>query len=142
MDDEVQKRLVESADHIIKWAEQTGGKVEQFALEQAPLVCQEIVGWKMWSSLFLACVWVLIFIAAALFAAWLRRIAVKDEALPEDSQKMTWDNRCALHVISFLLVVLGTAGLIGGGSACCYDAVKAKVAPRLVILETLHGFTK
>ena len=122
MEEQVQKE-------VFDWLKTAAEKGADFVSTEAPLVAAEIVGWYFWSSVFLAIVFGL-FSAAFLIAGGLciQRAVKKDEPEPWFPTGM----------------MLGVAGLLFFVPVAVnsYFAVKAAVAPRLVIIDSLKGLAR
>ncbi len=54
----------ENINEAIDWLQQTGGRIEDFAMEQAPLYCQEIIQWTFWSGIIGGLIGFIFFISA------------------------------------------------------------------------------
>lgn len=113
MSPDTEKNINEAID----WLQQVGGSVQDFAVEQAPLYCREVIQWQIMSNTVGAAICALVLIAMV----WV--IKKFHEELEE------------LVLLPFFLGV-GTLIL---GVMCAVDAVKPVIAPRLVITEHLRG---
>jgi hypothetical protein len=133
MDEETKRRLLASLSNLIDWMEKAGQKGGDFVAEQAPLVAQEIVRWKLWSSVFIAVFMIVLLIAALVTVKW----AFKGFGTIEDKE-----TRVTMQVLSVLAGLALTIAVAIVVPVNAYEAIKAAVAPRLVILETLHGLVK
>ena len=126
MSEELQKRMMDYLDSLESTVQQGSG----FLVEQAPLVCQEYVDWVFWSGVLLAVPCAACAILLFAFAAWAARKAIKSKEA--DSQ---WWLAMALLVLFGLTI--GVPSVLGVG-----DAVKASVAPRVVVLEKLAELSR
>lgn len=131
MNEETQKQLLSWAKTA---AEKGGGWLEQ----ELPQFAAEIVAWHFWSNMFLLGIWLAI--AAVPLGLAITILVV--------SRKWSWlsggdpgDRLAATGVAAALLIA---ATLISSTSAGSYgyEAVKASVAPRVVILEYVRGAVK
>ncbi|WDI44761.1 hypothetical protein [Bremerella sp. P1] len=124
MDEQVKERLVDSLDKVMQWAE----GAEEFVLEQAPLVAQEIVAWKFYEGLcwgiVLATVIVAVLTAAAI-ACW---VIISNS---EDSEGKVF--AVFPPLFAAFPIVPATVCL----AQCVVQSVQACVAPRLVIIDYL-----
>ena len=121
MNQETEKNINEAID----WLQETGASVQDFAVEQAPLYCREVVAWELWSGVAGG----VLGIAVILVGLWLLRIG---RALI----------RCGNDCDAFLPMLGGVlASAIGAIilSESTPRAIKAAVAPRMVIVEHLRG---
>lgn len=121
MNPETEKNINEAID----WLQQTGGQLQDFAAEQAPLYCREVVAWEFWIGIAGS----LLGLAITLFGAWLVRKGMQLSRAPES---------CGEEV--FPLWLGGTA-VVASICVLCAMAprtIKAAVAPRLVIVEHLR----
>jgi hypothetical protein len=109
------------SDKVLQWME----AVETTAAEQLPLVCEEIIAWKIAMGWAGAAVVVLSILAVAV-ATGLVNWAYRDNY-------SRWDNTWFSFGISSVCALLPL--LIG--AFMVMDGVKAYLAPRLVILDQL-----
>lgn len=114
MDPELQKSLADLLAYVKKGAD--------FAVAQAPAVAQEIVAWELWSSVVLVCTGIVTLVTGFL--------AVR-------ATMRNYDNVAAgvFGIIAFPVGFVMTVVNI-------YFAVRAIVAPRLVIIEYLTTHIK
>lgn len=120
----------EKLNSLLDWVGETTKSAQGFVLEQAPLVAQEIVAWELWASV----VWVVFgAVGVACLATTARVCWVKAKNHePQDN----YDDTVGGFVVAVVFSMLGTLGLFFGVCAVqTVDAVKAKVAPRLVIVD-------
>lgn len=113
--------IQESAKGLIDWFTQTASASEDFIIEQAPLYAQEVVAWAFWSGVIAAAIgsFVLVLcLAASLWVLW--------KAKSEDDES---------YLVMFLPIVVVVAVSLGVTAPLVSQAVKAHVAPRVVILE-------
>jgi hypothetical protein len=123
MNDELQKQ----ASDIAGWLKESAAKGGDFLAEQAPLFAQEVVAWHFWSSVFLAIVFSVVGIALAISAFVCLRYSLQDGAS---------EGQCVCCGAAFCVCGLISMGcLLGAVPANGYEAVKAAVAPRIVIVE-------
>lgn len=118
-------------NEAINWLQQTGGSLQNFASEQAPLYCREVVAWEFWSGSIFGGIGValsVIGLAAAMrFVRWME----EDNGEPNSRTLPS----C---VIAMLCLILGPILAVDN----IPHAIKATVSPRLVIVEHLTGLRK
>ena len=118
-------------NEAINWLQETGGSLQNFASEQAPIYCREVVAWEFWSGAIFGSIGlalILIGIVAAMkFVRWMR----------DDDLEPTLRTVPAL-VVGLLCLILGPIM----ASTNIPRAIKSSVAPRLVIIEHLTGMKK
>lgn len=125
MDPKVNEQLAELLAFVKKGAEAT----TDFAVEQAPLVAREIVAWTFWEAL-AGCFFGVLCAAAALWCGKLAR---------------RWANcRDVGEEIMFPVVGAAAAGIVSVVvlTVNAPNAIKAAVAPRLVIIDYIGKITK
>jgi len=115
-------------NEAINWLQQTGGQIQDFAAEQAPLYCREVVAWEFWQGLTLSVIGLMIIIIP-LIALWRFRKWIK-----QDLENVGAGGFFSI-MGSIILTIVGFV-IIAGNAPC---AIKAVVAPRLVIVEHLRG---
>jgi hypothetical protein len=135
MEPEQAKQLNESMAQVLDWLKDTAEKGESFVMEQAPAVCQEIVAWEFWSNA-LAVVACLVGIAVSAVVA--RRWGYWCASLDYEQQNSYGPPVfivAALSAVASLVLIIPLWFSTG-------NAVKACVAPRLVIIEKVAGLLK
>lgn len=107
----------ESWPQLFEFVTDTLKDGKDFAVEQAPMVVQEYLHWQFAAAIFGA-----VFFGLLAVVVWAMAPRV-DEAMDADGEA-AFGLRC-VAALAFVLAV----GLNG------YDAVKVKVAPRIVLIE-------
>lgn len=118
MSPESEKNLNEAID----WLQQTAGSIQDFAVEQAPLYCQEVVSWTFWLGLLGTVAGILIIGFVVLCIRWCFKNPHND-AVPG-------------IVIASVFMSAAAAGFL---CTLTPRMVKAVVAPRVVVVEHLRG---
>lgn len=115
----------------IQWLQQTGGAVQDFAVEQVPLYCREVVAWQLWTGIAGVVAGMLILAAGGTLLR--KGFAImkegKGKGYCEREDPFGW------MLPAIILLACGTM-LVAGASL---KAVKAYVAPRMVIVEHLRS---
>lgn len=105
-------------------------QTKDFTIEQAPLIIQELLLWKFYSSMIYAAVWsaigILIGTLGKQFMAGLMQEGRSDE--------ITIVNTGRLIRLIGIFVVLVAISVNG------YTMLQVKVAPRVVLMEAVKGF--
>lgn len=129
MNDELQQRLTMYLDAI----EASASKAGDFVVEQTPLLAQEYLAWEFWSSVMLcaASALVLVVLCAVFLRVWWAVKAEKDFDFNDHPEMM-------FLVIPLLFVALGVGCVAHNGA----NAVKVKVAPRVVLMEKIAELSK
>lgn len=126
---------------LLEWLKQTAEKSAEFVEREAPLLATEIVAWHFWASAVWFCGFSVAFLVAATIAArayraWsLQPVMTPHYAVPADTITVTYG--FVIGISTFLAAVLF---MVTVGFA--HDAIKAAVAPRVVILEYVKGAVK
>lgn len=127
MDQEVKQRLLSLVDYLGAAAKDAA----TFTTEQAPLVARDIVAWELWSNASIAAM--LIVLATALVVV--ARVCWANEKKERNSEG-GWAFLCFIALAtSFTLACFAFFGYTT-------DAIKAVVAPRVVILEYVQKAVK
>lgn len=123
MNDELQAKLNESGAELIDWLRGVAEKGGEFVAEQAPLLAEEIVAWHFWSSVFMAVVLLLgaAFVFCVSAVIWFK------------ARRVFWDDYGPEPVLILPFIVVSL--LLVFAASNCYEAVKASVAPRIVLIE-------
>ena len=118
-------------NEAIDWLQQTGGSIQSFALEQAPIYCREVVAWEFWSGTIYAVVGAVMtavgVIAARKFIQWMHQ----DDGEPNGRT-----------LSAFTVAIVGLSAGVIMVLENTPRAIKAAVSPRLVIVEHLAGLRK
>jgi cytochrome c biogenesis factor len=127
----------QNINDAINWLQQTGGAIQDFATTQAPLYCQEVVAWTFWQNMAYTSIGLFLLILCALSAkqvrpAWREYKDSKPTIYEEPWAAIRWSILTAVFFVFGLIFVVENIG----------DTIKAKVAPRLVIVEHLRGLNK
>lgn len=122
MDAELQKRMLEYLDTL----EGTVKAGADFAADQVPLLAQEWLAWCFWSSVLGAAASIVVCLILG-FTCWMLG-RVKD---PNEGHVVAFIICCGLAVLLFI-----------PAAACTVQAVKVKVAPRVVLLEKISELAK
>lgn len=133
MNEHTEKNINEALD----WLQQTGGQIQDFATTQAPLYCQEVVAWTFWQGMSYVILGILLLAMSASFA---KKITPAYKEF-EKTRKTVFDEPWAAVRWSALTVVLFILGF-GFVAENIGDTIKAKVAPRLVIVEHLKSLNR
>lgn len=121
----------ENINEALNWLQETGSAVQDFALEQAPLYCQEVVAWMFWEGAIYSSAGLLLSIFGIVglikFLQW----------LPECDYEANEKTLPAL-IVTVIGIVAGPI-LIANNAP---QTIKAAFAPRLVIVEHLMNLRK
>ncbi len=124
MNPETEKNINEAID----WLQSTGGSIQDFASEQAPLYCQEVVRWELWSSAVGSAVGILMIVVGVVSGLLFVKFMREDEGEPNGRTLVT----CGIMFLSLIF------GLIASKDSAP-RLIKALTAPRIVIVEHLRG---
>lgn len=136
MNPETEKNVNEAID----WLQKTGGSIQDFAVEQAPLYCREVIQWELWSGA-VSCASGIVFAA---IGVKLLRVA-KKWSKEDAAKKAEAAKQGCYHSTSDAYIVPLLAGLIAlliSVLVLCESTpavIKVVVAPRLVIVEHLRS---
>ena len=118
----------QNINEAINWLQQTGTSIQDFALEQAPLYCQELITWEVVGGTAFAVFGLLLITAGALSARWgLKQPLCRYECMKEAA------------VVAVAAGGIAIAAGIPITTSNALDVTKAKTAPRVVIMEHLRG---
>lgn len=115
-------------NEAINWIQATSESVQDFATEQAPLYCREVVAWELWSGI-------------ALVSASVITLIIGLALLKKFWKATDNDEECILgSSIAFgIFILLPCIIVITHGAR---NSIKATVAPRVVIIEHLKDICK
>lgn len=118
----------QNINQAIDWLQHTGAQIQDFAIEQAPLYCREVIAWQFWSSAISGGAGITVTLIAVVafikFARWMK----EDDGEP--------------NARTIPAVCIAILGMIVGPILAMENipqAIKAAVSPRLVIVEHLRG---
>lgn len=123
--------LEANVNEALDWLQKTGGAVQDFAVEQAPLYCREVVAWEFWSGAVFGGIGLVLMaiglVALMKFIMWMK----EDECEPNG------------RTVPAFFVTTGCLAVgVAMASSNIPKAVKATVAPRMVIVEHLRNLPK
>lgn len=121
----------QNINEAIDWLQQTGGQIQDFATTQAPLYCQEVVAWTFWMGIICCGFAVVLLAIAATIGLKLPRWFKEDDY---DGSFRTVAGVIVCILAPFIAAIILTEHL--------GNTIKAKVAPRIVIVEHLRGLNK
>lgn len=132
MESERDEKLRESLSDVLQWVQLSAEQSKDFVIEQAPLVAQEFVAWTFWESVITAVAALL----SAVLSAWCCLLCVRkcnDERDAFGGPEWTMGSMlCACTTIGLCVLFLCSS----------LTAVKAKVAPRVLIIEKVSTLVK
>jgi small-conductance mechanosensitive channel len=112
---------------------------KEFAVEQAPIVVQEILAWGFWRGVLIA---VAGFAVAALFGTWLYKVLCPASGVDGDGYRYGRSSlepeACVGVAALFCVSILGFLAGVGG----LWDCLQVCVAPRLYVIEYLSSLVK
>lgn len=130
MNETAQQLITDAGAKVLEYLEATEG----FAVEQAPLLAQEIVRYGIWWHGGLACVFAVSFLMAAVVFLWAIRGTVKNK-WTGDGQWCVKDAYIIGCALSGVWMVIGLSVTLAEMSCL----LKALLAPRLYIIEQISG---
>ena len=119
-------RTSENINEAIDWLQKTGGVIQDFATEQAPLYCREVVAWEFWYGMTGGS----ISTAILLVGAYLVMRGVRAFKATTGDEELG----AILSLVGGIVVVIGVLMLL----TYAPHAIKAAISPRLVIVEHLR----
>ena len=123
----------ENIKTTLKWVGETAQEGKEFILEQAPLYARELLEWEFMQGVIMAAVYGVI-LASLIKAGLLLFKGIKNDK----PHYYNSDGKICLIAIICLISIFATIGLVY--NTC--QAIKAKTAPRVIIMEHLNGLTK
>ena len=121
MNEEMQDLTADTLGKVLEYVEATEG----FVIEQAPLLCQEMLAWGFWGHIAGACA--MAFLLCGLLAT---AIVVMRHI---DHNESDGTPEFVVCVVWFLTTMLSVGFMV----ECFYYVLKICVAPRLYIIEEL-----
>lgn len=117
---------------VLGWLKETAEKGADFVETQAPLLANEIVAWHFWSCVTQAVMFASIATAAAFGVRWAFKVF---ETTKEGHPRFGF--AIVVMIVSTVCLIVPPIAF----SIASYEAVKAAVAPRIVIIQYLsnHG---
>ena len=121
--------------------ETIGSKGEQFAIDQAPETIRQMVAWEFWNNALYAGVFGII-LSICLYALINRiRWSLSDEGRKE------YDDENSVKAVVSVIVMIVTAIVFSICTPAVFipavtSAVRAKVAPNLVVIEKIKDIVK
>jgi len=125
------KQTETNINEAINWVQQTGGSIQNFATEQAPLYCTEVVMWTFWSGFLIVIVGAMLLTISALVFRKANRMVGKKNNYSDVLPIFMW-------LFSFILVLFAFTAIVKGS----HKMAKAKISPRVVIIEHLQDLSR
>lgn len=126
MNAELENTLSTNLSQTIQWIKEIGSSAQNSAVEQIPLYCREVVMWEFYSSLLFVVLGLLMILTPSLLIyfsrKWIKADLARDGCIS-----------IAGIVVSCMSLVIGSIITVKNSSS----AVKAQVAPRLVLIDHL-----
>ena len=127
-----------SVNGVTQWLQRTGGAVQDFAVEQVPLYCREVVMWELWGGIAL-CVAALALVPLVIYS-W--RVAFRwfeaEEKIAKSKSFYLISNAYMGPMIAGIIGIIVIIILVCFGAP---KAIRAAVAPRVVIVEHLRSLS-
>ena len=123
MNEKVEQLIIDTGEELLSWMQ----SAEEFTIEQAPLLAQEIVSWGIWFYGIGAVLW-----AALSAILYIGGMLARTLITNEDSGSYAMDRNFSL----FGICIASALPLVGVIS-CAAIALKAAIAPRLYIIEQI-----
>lgn len=139
---EESSKLIDNINEVVSFIKTSASDSLNFAKDQAPLVVQEYLQWEFWSSLG---AWALMLVIVSCLLAVSRKLYkyATNTSLYEAKYGYTTKSMQEAQVLAMCVCVILTTGSIITFmvNSCCYggSAIKAKVAPRVVVLEKISS---
>ncbi len=145
MNNEMSPEMSKQISSILSWLEESARSAQGFAIEQAPLVAQEIIKWELVSSIISLSIITLVCIFLFIFSFWSIKKGKKLQELKVEilKAKGVFFAREEVNPYTIFGIVAGILSaiiLIIGVSIETSDIVKAQTAPRLVIIDYVKSF--
>jgi O-antigen/teichoic acid export membrane protein len=123
-------------ERLSRWADRlevAGDKTVDFASAEIPEYVRELLAWEFWSSIFVVGVMIALFFVCVVAMKFICKALDKVKWDPEDN---------FLAALLFLCCCIGMPTCVIVGTVQSYNAVKVKVAPRVVIVEKIQGLAR
>ena len=132
------KELEQKMMTTLDWVGEVADGSKEFILEQAPIYAQEIIAWHFWSNTIVAVLCLISLIPLIKYTnKWLKRIKDIKEENKGLSVLYGQDVEGPIAIVSLLVCTIIVVILMASSSSI--DAAKAKMAPRVLIMEHFRG---
>lgn len=147
MNNEMSPEMSKQISSILTWLEESARSAQGFAIEQAPLVAQEIVKWELVSSIISMSIIIVIGVSLFMVGIWAVKKGKKQQEELRELHKQQHSFRTREETSPFLIFglvakILSSLVLIIGISVNASSIVKTQTAPRLVIIDYVKNFNK
>lgn len=122
----------QNVNQAIDWLQKTSGTIQDFAVEQAPIYCKEVISWYIFDGVIAVVLSFPLFLVSAFLYKRSRNLAQNKK------ESSIGDEGAAHFVFGFIVFVGAFIALASGVSSI----VKAATAPRIIIIEHLKGLSK
>lgn len=138
MNDAMKQKLTEAVGMVVDGMKKTG----DFALDQAPLVAQEFIAWEIWYGALMFVGGLILFFVGVIGALkWFiyceDQLKKCEKAKNNEYHSCGWQDSKMFMIFAIVPIIFGIAGI------CQIErAIKASVAPRIVIIEKMADIAK
>lgn len=128
------EQILSNVDQIFEWAKNTAETVSNFAAEQTPLFVQEMINWIFWDNMITAgVIFFSLAIVAGIFIKYVKILF---------GQELTDSLDGANIFLGIVAIAVWMVIFCLGVVAPSKQAVKAVVAPRVVVVEKISEYIK
>jgi len=128
--------LEQNINDLVLWIKTTATATQGFVTEQTPLYIKEFLSWYFWEAMFYATCCVTLLCITLSTAVWaLKKYSKIRPKELERGEKYGGDSENYQSIIAVALVA--SAGLLIPISINAHNALKVKVAPRVVLVEEI-----
>jgi hypothetical protein len=128
--------LEQNASDLILWIKNTATATQGFVTEQTPLYIREFLSWYFWEAMFYVTCCVTLLCITLSVAAWASKKYSKLRTKElEKGERYGGDSEN--FQITMAVALVASAGLLIPLFINAHDALKVKVAPRVVLVEEI-----
>jgi hypothetical protein len=125
--------LEQNINDIVVWIKTTATATQGFVTEQTPMYIKELLGWYFWDAIFGASIFGLFSVIFLTIGITLIKNGMK---IVEENKSLRWKDPSGFVGGGIMTVIIGV-GISTGFFVNMHDAIKVKVAPRVVLVEEI-----
>jgi len=130
--------LEQNINDLVLWIKTTATATQGFVTEQTPLYIKEFLNWYFWEAIFQASIFGLFFIILLTNGILLFKHGTK---IIKQNKSLKWEDPSGFIVGGVFSIII-TFALSIGFFVNVHNALKVKVAPRVVLVEEIANKLK
>jgi hypothetical protein len=137
--DAMDMQLKSNINELIEWSKNSIYKTNDFAQEQMPLVVQEFLSWTFYSNMMCGIATTSLFMIFLSIGIYNYRVEIKKEDAWDELNPNIFLTLVSLFLVVFIFITPLFRNCMYGSFE---QAIKCKIAPRIVVIEKIGELVK